>query len=64
MLNMKSIRSGFYFDWHLESLNISFTLLKIELKKDLDKLEHYFLFARKINQILLTNSLKTSTKKP
>jgi len=31
--NMKSIRPGFYFDWHLESLNISFALLRIKLKE-------------------------------
>jgi hypothetical protein len=31
--NIKSIRSGFYFDGYLQSLNISFALLRIKLKE-------------------------------
>ncbi|ODN55216.1 hypothetical protein A9Z54_08970 [Acinetobacter sp. 51m] len=37
--------------------------IKNKIERDLDKLEHHFLFARKMNQILLINSLKISTKK-
>ncbi len=46
-----------------KSLNISFAVLKSKIEKDLDKLEHHFYFARKMNRILLINSLKISTKK-
>jgi len=45
MSNMKSIRSGFNFDWHLESLNISFALLRIKLKRIWINLSfNFFLF--------------------
>jgi len=61
---MKSIRSGFYFDCYLESLNISFALSRIKLKKIWIIRGFTFSYSGSCkNEILIANSLNTSTKK-